>query len=69
MAPKALLVLTLRHGNFSDGRSCYPVSADEVLNLIKWHQLPLSPTLITDLKPDALGRSDVLWQTVVLKKE
>jgi hypothetical protein len=67
-ASNALLVLTLRHGNFSDGRSSYPVSADEVLNLIHQHQLPLSPLLITNLEPDALGRGDVLWQTVVLKK-
>lgn len=68
MAPKALLVLTLRHGNFSDGRNCYPVSSEEVLQLINHHQLPLTPILITNLAPDALGRSDVLWQTVVLKK-
>lgn len=67
-ASNALLVLTLRHGNFSDGRSSYPVSADEVLNLIHQHQLPLSPLLITNLEPDALGRGDVLWQTMVLKK-
>ncbi len=68
MAPKALLVLTLRHGNFSDGRSSYPVSSEELLQLISHRQLSLTPILITHLEPDALGRSDVLWQTVVLKK-
>ncbi len=69
MAPDALLVLTLRHGYFSDGRQSYPVSADEILQLIQQHHLPLTATLVTDLEPDALGRSDVLWQTVALKKE
>lgn len=69
MASKALLVPTLRHGGFPDGRNCYPVSSEEVLQLISQHQLPLTPILITNLAPDALGRSDVLWQTVVLKKE
>ncbi len=68
MAPDALLVLTLRHGDFSDGRSSYPVSVDEVFDLISQHQLSLSSVLITHLDADALGRSDVLWQTVVLKK-
>jgi 2-polyprenyl-3-methyl-5-hydroxy-6-metoxy-1,4-benzoquinol methylase len=69
MAPDALLVLTLRHGDFSDGRQSYPVSADEILQLIQQHHLPMTATLVTDLEPDTLGRSDVLWQTVVLKKE
>ena len=68
MAPDALLVLTLRHGDFSDGRSSYPVSVDEVFDLISEHQLSLSSVLTTHLAADVLGRSDVLWQTVVLKK-
>lgn len=68
MAPDALLVMTLRYGDFSDGRSSYPVSVDEVFDLIKQYQLSLSSVLITHLDADALGRSDVLWQTVVLKK-
>lgn len=69
LASKALLIITLRHGGFNDGRSYYPVSSDEVLRLIDNYQLPLSPLLITDLETDTLGRCDVLWQTVVLKKE
>jgi SAM-dependent methyltransferase len=68
LAPGALLVMTLRHGDFADGRRSYPVSADEILSLISRHQLSLSSTFVTNLEPDALGRSDVLWQTVVLKK-
>jgi 2-polyprenyl-3-methyl-5-hydroxy-6-metoxy-1,4-benzoquinol methylase len=68
MAPAAMLVITLRHGDFSDGRSSYPVSVGEVLDLIQQQQLPLSSVLTTHLDADALGRSDVLWQTVVLKK-
>lgn len=68
MAPDALLVITLRHGDFSDGRSSYRVSADEVFDLIQQQQLPLSAVLTTNFDADALGRTDVLWQTVVLKK-
>jgi protein-L-isoaspartate O-methyltransferase len=68
LAPNGLLVITLRHGDFSDGRNSYPVHSDEILRRINQLHLPLAPMLVTDLEPDTLGRSDVLWQTVVLKK-
>lgn len=68
LAPGGLLVLTLRHGSFNDGRLSYPVSSAEILALIQGHQLALTPVLVSDLATDALGRSDVAWQTVVLKK-
>lgn len=68
LVPGGLLVLTLRHGSFNDGRQSYPVSSAEIFRLIQQQQLTLTPILISDLATDALGRSDVAWQTVVLKK-
>lgn len=69
LLPQGLLVLTLRHGNFNDGRQSFPLSCTEILELVQQHQLPLNAILMTDLVTDALGRNDVAWQTVVLKKE
>ena len=68
LVPDGLLVLTLRHGSFNDERQSYPVSCAEILRLIQQQQLTLTPILISDLTTDSLGRSDVAWQTVVLKK-
>ncbi len=69
LLPQGLLVLTLRHGNFTDGRLNYPLSCAEILSLVQQYELPLKAILITDLVSDTLGRNDVAWQTVVLKKE
>lgn len=68
LAPQGLLVITLRHGSFSDGRVTHPVSATEIETIILKHQLALKPVLVSDLITDSLGRGDVAWQTVVLKK-
>ena len=58
------LVITLRHGKFRDGRTSFPLSADDVCVLAK--QNGLSVLLKTDLEGDQLGRSEVVWETVVL---
>lgn len=60
------LVITLRHGEFSDGRTAFPISVDEVCRL--GEQNDLSLLLKTDLSDDQLGRGDVVWQTIVLSK-
>jgi SAM-dependent methyltransferase len=60
------LVITLRHGKFYDGRSAYPLSVDEVVELASSNGLAL--TLKTDMSSDKLGRGEVVWQTVVLGK-
>lgn len=60
------LVVTLRHGKFSDGRTAYPISADDVCHL--GEQNDLLQLLKTDLSVDRLGRGDVVWQSVVLSK-
>ncbi|RBW41693.1 SAM-dependent methyltransferase [Psychromonas sp. B3M02] len=65
LKPGGLLVISLRHGESGDERNMYEVSSDALVQMST--KLGLSPLLITDKKPDAIGRADVLWQTVVLK--
>jgi SAM-dependent methyltransferase len=60
------LVVTLRHGEFSDGRTAFPVIADEVKEL--GDKLGLTVILKTEPTKDQLGRNDVAWQTLVLEK-
>ena len=60
------LIITLRHGNFNDGRSAYSVSATEVSELAKANGLLV--LLTTERVKDELGRNDIHWQTLVLEK-
>lgn len=60
------LVITLRYGEFTDGRISYPVSADECVEL--GQAFNLNKCLITANVSDTMGRSEVTWQTVVLQK-
>ncbi|MDN3652347.1 class I SAM-dependent methyltransferase [Thalassotalea ponticola] len=60
------LVITLRYGEFADGRVAYPVSAAEVTELAHGHGLKVLRE--TDVRRDQLGRGDVIWQTLVLGK-
>lgn len=74
--PGGQLVITLRHGpksmyHYSDQpsreqRHMFAVCSDQLLHLAK--DLGLTPLLVTDKNTDVLGRSDILWQTVVLKR-
>ncbi|WP_026959310.1 methyltransferase domain-containing protein [Aliagarivorans taiwanensis] len=65
LAPNGRIVLTLRHGDFSDGRTSYGVSAEDVQQLAKNHVL--LERLVTPLHKDELARQDVLWQTLVFE--
>ena len=65
LKPGGLLVISLRHGESGDERNMYEVSSDALAQMST--KLGLSPLLITDKKPDVIGRADVSWQTVVLK--
>lgn len=58
------LVITLRHGSFSDGRETYGVSVAEIEKIGK--SLELSICYVADGK-DSLMREDVTWQTVILE--
>jgi SAM-dependent methyltransferase len=60
------LVITLRHGEFYDGRVAYGVSADEVKNLAT--QRGLKVLFVSKLSNDKIGRDEVKWQTVVMEK-
>lgn len=61
-----VLVITLRYGEFSDARTAYAVSSDEVRSLAS--QVGLSVRYVSNLNDDQLGRGEVAWQTVVLGK-
>ncbi|MEL0658668.1 class I SAM-dependent methyltransferase [Psychromonas arctica] len=65
LKPGGLLVISLRHGESGDERNMYEVSSDALVQMST--KLGLSLLLVTDKKPDVIGREDVSWQTVVLK--
>ncbi|ASA57200.1 class I SAM-dependent methyltransferase [Vibrio gazogenes] len=58
------LVISLRDGEFSDGRVTYPLSVEELV--AQSAGAGLKPMLISERQGDGLKRSDVSWQTVVL---
>ncbi len=60
------IVISLRHGPFSDGRQEHPVSFDEIKAYA--HNLGLSLTTSSESKSDLLGRGDVFWETVIVYK-
>ncbi|WP_031568257.1 class I SAM-dependent methyltransferase [Rheinheimera texasensis] len=65
LAPGGRFVLSLRYGEFTDGRVSFPVSVDEVEQLAK--QFGLVLRYISDKTADSGGRADVQWQTLVLE--
>ncbi|MGF1760759.1 class I SAM-dependent methyltransferase [Photobacterium sagamiensis] len=64
LAPNGKLVISLRHGSFSDGRINHGVSVEELELLAKDHALHVCHK--SESSPDAMGREDVQWQTVVI---
>ncbi|MBC7005374.1 class I SAM-dependent methyltransferase [Photobacterium sp. BZF1] len=66
LAPNGKLIITLRHGDFDDGRVNHGVSAEEIEQLAK--ERALHVCLKTELNKDAMGRNSVQWQTMVLSK-
>jgi SAM-dependent methyltransferase len=65
LAPGGRLVLSLRFGDFTDGRVSFPVSVDEIAGFAKTYGLVLRD--VSDLNADSGGRPDVQWQTLVLE--
>lgn len=65
LAPGGRFVLSLRFGEFSDGRVSYPVSVDEIAKLARQFGLVLS--FVSALTADSGGRAGVEWQTLVLE--
>lgn len=64
LKPGGKLIVTLRHGEFADGRTAYPVSFAELKQLAD--QQALQATLLNEPQPDELGRPEITWQTVLL---
>ena len=62
--PGGKLVITLRHGPFSDGRSAYPVSSIELKQLSTKHVLQL---IIDEESSDRMGRVEVSWETLAFQ--
>ena len=62
LKPNGKIVITLRHGECTDGRIMHSVDADELAKFA--NQFGLSYQLINE--PDKLGRANINWQTVVL---
>lgn len=65
MVDDGILVITLRHGGFKDGRENFDVSASELDKLAD--DFGLICCHLEDNK-DFLMREGVMWQTVVMKK-
>lgn len=64
---RGLIVLTLRHGPFTDNRAAFAVSFEEVNTLAR--HVGLTTELLADNSEDKLGRAKVTWQTVILRKD
>jgi SAM-dependent methyltransferase len=65
LAPGGRFVLSLRFGDFSDERTAYPVSVDEIAALAR--QFGLLLRFVSEITADAGGRAGVEWQTLVLE--
>jgi hypothetical protein len=65
VAPGGRFVISLRFGDFSDERTTYPVTVDEVAALAS--QFGLVLRFVSDVTADAGGRAGVAWQTLVLE--
>jgi SAM-dependent methyltransferase len=65
LAPGGRFVLSLRFGDFSDERTAYPVSVDEIAALAR--QFGLVLRFVSEITADAGGRAGVEWQTLVLE--
>tara|TARA_R110001592_G_scaffold359954_2_gene667588 strand:+ start:1071 stop:1652 length:582 start_codon:yes stop_codon:yes gene_type:complete len=64
LAKSGKLVITLRYGDFNDGRVAYPLSVKEIRVLTKNSSMNI--LLETPMGTDELGRGNVQWQTIVL---
>lgn len=63
LSPNGKLVISLRHGEFNDGRQSYLVSLEELEVFAKDNALQVQ--FVSD-SSDSLQRVDVTWQTIVL---
>ena len=64
LRPGGMMMISLRHGEFSDGRRAYEVSVAELERLAVQHGIAVKRVAASK---DQLGRDDVRWETVVLQ--
>jgi SAM-dependent methyltransferase len=58
------LIITLRHGNFSDARTAFELHAKRTIAEAKQHGLAL---ILSEYEGDKLSRDDVSWHTLCFK--
>ena len=63
---EGILVITLRHGEFNDGRKAFDVNGSRLIEDAKAFNLTV---LHTDNDTDQLNRPDVYWETVVFTRK
>ncbi len=63
---EGILVITLRHGEFNDGRKAFDVNGSRLIEDAKTFNLTV---LHTDNDTDQLNRPDVYWETVVFTRK
>ena len=61
-----ILVITLRHGEFNDGRKAFDVNGERLMEEAKAFHLIV---FHTDNDTDQLNRPDVYWETVVFTRK
>lgn len=61
-----MLVITLRHGEFNDGRKAFDVNGERLIEEAKAFNLTV---FHTDNDTDQLNRPDVCWETVVFTRK
>lgn len=67
LAPQGRLIISLRHGPSGDERQMHQVSIKELEALSKTLRLTIIDSVTAET--DKLGRAEVHWETVVLKKD
>ena len=66
LSDNGVLIISIRHGDFKDGRKAFDVNATRLINEANTHGLTL---LHTDNDTDQLNRIDVFWETVVFTRK
>lgn len=63
---EGILVITLRHGEFNDGRKAFDVNCERLIEEAKAFNFTV---FHTDNDTDQLNRPDVYWETVVFTRK
>ena len=69
LAPKGLLLLSLRHGPIPAGRRMFEVSGDETMELARQHGLKVVLNVLTESLLPGNAAADVTWTRLAFKRE